>query len=93
MNVKKAIYVALAVVIPLSFLQYYSLSSSNMLLSSTLFFVLFPGMIVQMVVTGGHGGTFVQEAVAPIVGAAVNTGVYSLLIMGMAKVLRRLSSN
>jgi hypothetical protein len=52
MSARMSVYIASAIVIPVSFLL--SLSSSKLLLSSVLFYALFPGMAVQMAITGGH---------------------------------------
>ena len=90
MSARMSVYIASAIVIPLSFLL--SLSSSNLLLSSVLFYALFPGMAVQMAITGGHGGTMAQDTSAPIIGAAVNIIADSLLGWGAAKVFHTFAS-
>ena len=78
---RKAICVTSAVVIPLSVVQ-------HLFLSALLFYVLFPGSIVELLITGGHGGTKSQEAIAPIVGAVVNVLVYALGLYGLVRLLK-----
>ena len=86
MSKKRAIYIASAVVVPLSLLYYQPLSSSNYLLTPILFNGLFPGSITQLALTGDHGSSFaIDYMLAPILGAAVNILVYSLLIIWGAK--------
>jgi uncharacterized membrane protein YeaQ/YmgE (transglycosylase-associated protein family) len=72
-------------VIPLTLTWYHS----SGFLETTLFFPLFPGLIAQLLITGGHGGTTTQEMLAPIVGATVNLFAYTLLILGASKLFRR----
>jgi hypothetical protein len=92
MSAKRSVYVASAIVIPLTLLQYQSQSSSNLLFSLILFLALFPGMAVQMLITGGHGGTMAQETLAAIIGPSVNIIAYSLLCWGAAKVFHKFVS-
>jgi predicted permease len=93
MSIKKAFVIACAIVIPLSVLEYQLLSSSAQeVLSTFLFYALFPGVVTSMLITGGHGGTETQNAIAPIVGTAVNIIAYWLLIWGAAKLSRRFNS-
>ena len=90
MSARMSVYIASAIVIPVCFLL--SLSSSKLLLSSVLFYALFPGMAVQMAITGGHGGTMAPDTSAPIIGAAVNIIADSLLGWGAAKVFHTFAS-
>jgi len=60
--------------------------------SVVLFYALFPGNIFSLLITGGHGGTVAEEAVAPYVGALTNIAVYSAFFFGCAHVYRRLNS-
>jgi hypothetical protein len=53
--------------------------------SAVVFYALLPGNIVSLLITGGHGGTEFEEAVAPFVGAAVNVGVYSMLVLALLR--------
>ena len=92
MSAKRSVYIASAIVIPLTLLQYQSQSSSNLLFSLILFLALFPGMAAQMLITGGHGGTMAQETLAAIIGPSVNIVVYSLLSLGAAKVFHKFLS-
>jgi arginine exporter protein ArgO len=43
-----------------------------------------------VLVTGPHGGTFAQNAVALFVAPAVNVAVYWLIIIGAHKLFRKL---
>jgi len=44
--------------------------------SPFLFYALLPGNIVSLSITGGHGGTLVQEGVGAVAGLIVNCMVY-----------------
>ena len=102
MSVKRAVYVASAAIIPLSFLYEWSARQevqqhvhqsmhSESLLPIFLFFALFPGMIARMAFW--NAGVVGQEVLAPMVGAAMNIVAYSLLFLGAAKLFRRFMSN
>lgn len=43
-----------------------------------LFYVTFPGLICGLMITGGHGGTVLQERTAEIVAVVVNVGMIAL---------------
>jgi hypothetical protein len=60
--------------------------TSNPLISDALFFPLAPGCIVGLLITGGHGGTQTQEAIAPYVAAIVNIVCY-LVALGVLAAL------
>ena len=47
--------------------------------SSFFFFLLYPGNVLSLFITGGHGGTLAQDRIAPVVGFLVNTFFYYLL--------------
>ena len=51
-----------------------------------LFYALFPGMSVDLLITGGHGGTLTEERVGFVAGFVTNILVYS----GAAFLLLRL---
>jgi len=91
MSVKRAVYIASGIVIPLTFLYYQSAYSSDLLGTAILFFTLFPGMAAGMVIA--HGGTLAEETLATVVGAAVNIAAYALLIFGAVRLFRRLTSH
>jgi hypothetical protein len=77
-------------------LSFLTVSSFTLLLnsqpapSSWLIYVLSPGFIVSVLITGAHGGTKFQEAVAPVADFLVNTFVYALLYSMLLRVLRHL---
>ena len=102
MSAKKAVYIASAVVVPFSFLYEWSARRdvqdnmqqsmhSESLLVILLFFALWPGMVARMLFW--NAGMMAQGVLAPIVGAAVNIAVYSLLVLGSAKLFRRFIPN
>jgi predicted permease len=92
MNARKVVGIASIVVVPLSLLLDF-LPPENSWLNSFLIYALLPGMIAHFLITGGHGGTKAQDAVAPFVGAIVNIAAYSLLLALIAKWCRRGKSN
>jgi hypothetical protein len=81
MSNRTALSISLVAVVPLTIAFY--LTSSIIL-----FYALFPGAVVSLLITGGHGGTRTEELVAPIVGAAVNVVLLSLLLRGAARIVR-----
>lgn len=82
MNVKKAVAISFITVMPLTIALYLT----NSIL---LFYVLFPGAVISLLITGGHGGTRAEEAIAPVIGALVNVFILSALLRGAARMLRR----
>lgn len=56
---------------------YYSRPDS--VLFSVLIYLLFPGNMVSIAITGGHGGTQLQELIAPLAGFIVNVTSYFLV--------------
>jgi hypothetical protein len=90
MSAKKAACLASAVVIPLSLVQYWLERhlSGHDLVFSIVFYILFPGDVVWLLITGVHGRTRMEEAVAPFVGAATNVILYSLLLYGASRLRR-----
>ena len=85
MSAKRALCIAGAVVIPLSVVNHF-------VFWGPLLYALLPGLYVQLLVTGFHGGTRTEEAVAPFVGAVVNIAAYFLVIYGLGKLFRSKSS-
>jgi hypothetical protein len=80
MSIKKAIAISFITVVPLTIASY--------LTDSILFFyALYPGALVSLLITGGHGGTSAEEAIAPAVGAGVNIAILSLLLYGAIAML------
>jgi hypothetical protein len=52
--------------------------------TSVLFYFLYPGAAVHLLITGGHGGTLVQERLGFIAGLVTNLAFYlggSLLVL------------
>jgi hypothetical protein len=82
MNIKKAVAISFITVVPLTIAFYLTDSI-------VLFYVLFPGAVVSLLITGGHGGTGAEEAIAQVAGGFVNVLILSVLLRGAARVLRR----
>jgi hypothetical protein len=57
-----------------------------------LFFPLMPGLITGLFITGGHGGTATQEAIAPWIASVVNAAFYFLLVLIGGIIWRKLIS-
>jgi hypothetical protein len=82
---KTALTIGLAIVVPLTIVQWYWLDSR---VGRFVFYALFPGNVVSLLITGGHGGIGLEDAIASYVGALANIGVYSTLILGCARVAK-----
>jgi hypothetical protein len=82
---RTALTIALAVVLPLSIVQWYWLESSA---GRFVFYALFPGNVVKLLITGGHGGTKLEDTVAPYLGALTNIAAYSIFILGCARIAK-----
>ena len=81
MSIKKAITI--------SFITVGLLTIASYLTDSIFFFyALYPGAIVSLLITGGHGGTRTEEAIVRIVGSLVNIAILSLLLCGVLRMLR-----
>lgn len=48
-------------------------------LTKLLFFLLYPGVVLALLITGGHGGTLVQERLALAASVLVNTLAYAIV--------------
>jgi hypothetical protein len=60
------------------------LTTLSCLINSNLFFyLLFPRNATSLLITGGHGGTQVQDGVAFLLGFAINLMLYSFLIFAV----------
>jgi len=57
--------------------------------SPLLFYSLFPGMAVSLLITGGHGGTHFQNFIANILGVVINILVYFLVLLLVSKLMIR----
>jgi hypothetical protein len=68
----RVLVVALAIVICLTLL-------SRVIESNLFFFLLYPGVVLSLLITGGHGGTRAEEATASVLSFIVNTFCYYLL--------------
>jgi hypothetical protein len=45
--------------------------------NSFLLYALLPGTIVNLLITGGHGGPFIEERIGVVAGVVVNCLVYT----------------
>jgi hypothetical protein len=69
----KTLVLATAIVTPLEAFQYAYLPPA-------LFYLLFPGDILELLITGPHGGTRAEDAIAPFVGFVANVCAYWLAL-------------
>lgn len=58
--------------------------------SPVLFYLLFPGNAIILLVAGGHGGTITQERIALAAGFVVNVLIYFGVILTALKVVQKL---
>jgi len=59
------------------------------LLTPVLFYALWPGNVLSLAITGGHGGTAFQQVFAPIAGVFLNILVYFIVMLALKKLLSR----
>jgi hypothetical protein len=52
---------------------------NHLLMFKLFFFLLYPGLAISLVMTGGHGGTELEDKVASVVGFLVNVLIYMVL--------------
>ena len=57
--------------------------------SDMLFYLLYPGLMLGLLITGGHGGTVFEDRIAAIVGFLVNLLVYTLVLSIAISIWRR----
>jgi hypothetical protein len=62
---------------------------STMSESPVFFYLLYPGVVASLLITGGHGGTQFEEAIAPPVAFIVNAFVYAPLIAAVLAIYGR----
>jgi len=60
--------------------------------SVALFYLLYPGSILSLLIAGGHGGTMFEETIALVAGLIVNMLVYAVLCAGLLVASRRAGS-
>ncbi len=58
-----------------------------------LFYALYPGNFVSLLITGGHGGTRAEEAIALVVGILINVAAYVVVVIAKNKVFDFLDWN
>ena len=72
--VDKALGISSLIVIPLSIQYYFNYSDVSI-------YFLFPGLIPATLITGGHGGTYLEEVIAAAVSIVVNICAYTLVCL------------
>jgi len=82
MSLKKALCIAFALFIVLTALPLLAPSSR------LFFYATFPGILVFLLIAGPHGGTTATFWTGTVLGAVVNVALYTLLVLGVAKILR-----
>jgi hypothetical protein len=90
MRKKRAALIASLIVIPIWLAWYRSLSQEDYLLPVILVFPLLPGHITSMMIGGAHGSSPGMETLGLVAGIGVNILVYTFLVLGVAKLYRRL---
>lgn len=78
MTFRKALLLAIAIVVPLSILLW-------LMFLPILFYALYPGLVVQMLITAAGHGTPTESLLGLFAGALLNVAVYSLLFYGVAR--------
>lgn len=79
----RAVVFAALSVMPLTILSYAVTSKS-------LFYLLYPGMVVGLLISGGHGGTETEVWASQLFGFILNVLVYSVFFFGVLYIRRHL---
>jgi hypothetical protein len=84
-TIARAVGSSFAIVAILTFFEYRTASAA-------LFYLLYPGSALSLLMTGGHGGTQFGNALALMAGLIVNTLVYTVLGVGLLVIRGRSAS-
>jgi hypothetical protein len=57
--------------------------------SAALFYLLYPGSVLSLLITGGHGGTKFEDWMALVASLIVNTVAYTVLCAGFLVSIKR----
>ena len=82
--------IAIVIVLPLTFLLSRNPPAWA---GGPLRILLFPGMVVSVFITGGHGGTETQEHVALVASTLVNLAFYWFLVAVAGDLRRRFAKS
>jgi hypothetical protein len=85
MIIAKALGLSFTIVGVLTFFEYRTAST-------TLIHLLYPGAMLSLLITGGHGGTLLEEKAGLAAGVLVNTLFYAVLCGGLLAARDRVSS-
>lgn len=77
----KILLLSIAIVISLTALQ-------HKLRPSLFFYFLYPGNVIELIITGGHGGSHTEEALAPMLGFLINVCAYWLIGLFAVRAVR-----
>jgi hypothetical protein len=58
---------------------------------SIFFYVLYPGDVLRLLITGGHGGSFAEERLASVLGFLANVCAYWLVLTCILFVFKAVS--
>ena len=78
-GMRRAVITAIVIVASLTIIQRLIESWGDLL-----FYPLFPGEVLSLLITGGHGGSLVQEWIGLAFGIGVNVLVYSAVLLGLS---------
>jgi hypothetical protein len=84
-TIARAVGSSFAIVAILTFFEYRTASAA-------LFYMLYPGFALYLLIAGGHGGTQFVNGLALVVGLIVNTLVYAVLCAGLLAIRGRSAS-
>lgn len=82
MKARTLIFIAATIVIVLSTWLAEVRFSNDVLI-----YLLFPGQVAEILVGGVDSGNVLRERIAPVVGVAVNTSVYALVLLGLQRLV------
>ena len=83
-KMRRAIIAAIVIVVPLTILQRSYESWGDLSNALALIYPLFPGEVLSLLITGGHGGSQAQEWIGLVFGVCVNALVYSAVLFGLS---------
>jgi hypothetical protein len=77
--IARALGLSFTIVASMTFFEYRTTST-------TLIYLLYPGDMLSLLITGGHGGTLIEDRAGLAVGVLVNTVFYAILCGGLLAV-------